>query len=201
MVTAEVIERAKWGDRDALGVIFRAHHPAILRYLRGMALTHAEDVASQVWVDAAASLRRFQGTDDDLRRWLFTIARRRMIDAFRSRARRPEDAVGDVSGGPAAESADASIERLEWAEDVLAQLPPAQAEVVMLRVIVGLGVAEVARLIDKSPGAVRVLAHRGLERVLEILAEEGRVAADAAARKKSAIRVTERPAPAMVRLP
>ena len=100
---------------------------------------------------------------------------------------------------PTAESADASIERLEWAEDVLRQLPPAQAEVVMLRVIVGLGVSEVARLIDKSPGAVRVLAHRGLERVLEILADQGRVAADAA-KKSSAMRVTDETAPAMVRL-
>ena len=140
-----------------------------------MALSHAEDVASQVWVDAATSLKRFDGDTDDLRRWLFTIARRRMIDAFRSRSRRPEHLVAEPPRGTTADSADASIERVEWAEAILRCLPPTQAEVVMLRVIVGLTVTEVAELIDKSPGAVRVLAHRGLQKVLELLAEQGQV--------------------------
>ena len=167
------IALAKQGDREALAAIFREHHPAVLRYLKGLAISHADDVAGQVWVDVARSLARFEGDDNDLRRWLFTIARRRMIDAFRADARRADEPSAELPAGPAAEGADASIERLEWAEDVLRRLPPVQAEVVMLRVIVGLSVAEVAEIVDKSPGAVRVLAHRGLARVLEILADEG----------------------------
>ncbi len=199
MVTAEVIERARTGDRDALATIFRAEHAGVLRYLRAMAVAHADDVASQVWVDAARSLHRFQGDATDLRRWLFTIARRRMIDAFRSRARRPEDAVGVPATRAVTEGADAAIDRRAWAEDVLQQLPPAQAEVVMLRVVAGLDVAEVARIVDRSPGAVRVLCHRGLTRVLEILTRDGTVPADLA--KKFADGVTEEADPAMVRMP
>jgi len=176
VITAEVIDRAKRGDREALGAIFREHHPAILRYLNGLAVTYAEDVAGQVWVDAASSLQRFEGDNDDLRRWLFTIARRRMIDAFRTRSRRPEEPMAEPPAGAVADGADASIERLEWAEELLRRLPPAQAEVVMLRVIVGLGVGDVAALIGKSPGAVRVLAHRGLEKLLALLAEQGKAA-------------------------
>jgi RNA polymerase sigma-70 factor (ECF subfamily) len=174
VVAAEMIARAKWGDRDALGEIFREHHPAMLRYLRGVAIGQAEDVAGQVWVDVASSLRRFEGDNDDLRRWLFTIARRRMIDAFRSRSRHPEQSVAEAPTRVAAEGADASTERVGWAEDVLRRLPAAQAEVVMLRVILGFTVEEVAGLIDKSPGAVRVLAHRGLQNVSRLIAD-GRV--------------------------
>jgi hypothetical protein len=48
VVAVEIIARAKWGDRDALGEIFREHHPAVLQYLNGVAIAHAEDVASQV---------------------------------------------------------------------------------------------------------------------------------------------------------
>ncbi len=43
----------------------------------------------------------------------------------------------------------------------IATLPPDQAEVVLLRVLAGLGVAEVARIMGKRPGTVRVLQHRG----------------------------------------
>ena len=57
MVTAEIIARAKWGDRDALAEIFREHRPAVIRYLNGVAIAHAEDVASQVWLDVAFSDR------------------------------------------------------------------------------------------------------------------------------------------------
>jgi RNA polymerase sigma-70 factor (ECF subfamily) len=48
---------------------------------------------------------------------------------------------------------------------LVAELPPDQAEVVALRVLGGLEVAEVARIVGKRPGAVRVLAHRGLRRL------------------------------------
>ena len=175
MLSDELIARAKWGDREALGAIFREYHPAVLRYLKGVSLSNAEDVAGQVWVDAASSLRRFEGDGDDLRRWLFTIARRRMIDSFRSRSRRPEVAMAEPPARPTPGGADDSVERLAWAEDVLRRLPPAQAEVVVLRIIVGLDVDEVAALIDKSPGAVRVLAHRGHGRVKALLAADGTV--------------------------
>jgi RNA polymerase sigma-70 factor, ECF subfamily len=52
---------------------------------------------------------------------------------------------------------------------VIAQLPHDQAEVVLLRVLAGLGVEQVARILGKRPGAVRVLAHRGLRRLAERL--------------------------------
>jgi RNA polymerase sigma-70 factor (ECF subfamily) len=166
VVDEDTIARAKWGDRDALGAIFREHQPTVLRYLKSMAMSNAEDVASQVWVDAASSLKRFNGDNDDLRRWLLTIARRRMIDAFRSRARRPEHPMADVPTVAARDEIGEAFDRVSWATHALSQLPPAQAEVVYLRAVVGYSVAEVAAMVDKSPGAVRVLAHRGLERLL-----------------------------------
>ena len=62
----------------------------------------------------------------------------------------------------------ASVEQEESTRRAVAlirTLPPDQAEVVMLRVVAGLEPAEVARIIGKSPGAVRVLGHRGLRRL------------------------------------
>ena len=174
--------RASEGDTSALERIWRAHNPELLRYLRGLAVSLADDVASQVWMEAARSIARFEGGANDFRRWLFTIARRRMIDAYRKQSRSLEEVSASPLDKIREGAADESADRLEWAESVLRQLPPNQAEVVLLRVVAGLPVDEVATMTGRSPGAVRVMAHRGLQRVLEILATEEPVAIPSAAR-------------------
>lgn len=176
MTSELTIARARRGDPDALGELYRAHHPAILRYLRATGLGDAEDLGAQVWIDAARTLPRFRGDDTDLRRWLFTIARRRMIDAHRSRSRRPEVLAGDALPVAAAPGADAAHDEPGRATELLALLPPAQAEVVMLRVVLDMSVDEVATIVDRSPGAVRVLAHRGLERLRVLLQQDATAA-------------------------
>jgi transposase-like protein len=55
----------------------------------------------------------------------------------------------------------------------LASLPPLQADVVMLRVVAGLDTGAVARLVGRSPGAVRVAVHRGLRRLARLMTEAG----------------------------
>jgi RNA polymerase sigma-70 factor, ECF subfamily len=71
--------------------------------------------------------------------------------------------------------ADLAIERLSTraAISLLTGPPPLQAEVILLRVLAGLDYEAVARLLERSPGVVRVAAHRGLRRLAEILAEAG----------------------------
>ena len=54
---------------------------------------------------------------------------------------------------------------------LIAELPPDQAEAVMLRIVAGMDVARVAEIMDRSPGSVRVLCHRGLRRLEQRLVE------------------------------
>jgi len=61
----------------------------------------------------------------------------------------------------------------ERALALVARLVPLQAEVIVVRVVAGLDVESVARLVGRTPGAVRVAAHRGLRRLAQILAAEG----------------------------
>jgi RNA polymerase sigma-70 factor (ECF subfamily) len=68
-----------------------------------------------------------------------------------------------------------ALERIS-AEAVLAlisALPPDQAEIIMLRVVAGLDTHAVARIVGKSPGAVRVAAHRGLRRLAAVVDHAG----------------------------
>lgn len=129
-----------------------------------------EDLASTVWVEVASGLDRFDGDESDFRRWLFTIAARRRIDSIRTakrRADRLEHAPIDPrplhtpSAGDEAERAASLDEALA----VVRTLPPDQAEAVLLRVVADLSVAEVAEIMNRREGAVRVLVHRGLKRL------------------------------------
>ncbi len=88
-----VFDRARVGERDALAELWRNHNAAVLRYLRARRTVSADDVASQVWIDVATSIHRFEGEADDFRRWLFTIAHRRGVDSVRRSVRDDQLAV------------------------------------------------------------------------------------------------------------
>ena len=157
--------------------MWRALHPGLLRYLTVRGDHAPEDVAAETWMSVVKGLSTFEGGAAEFRAWLFTIARHRAVDQGRTRARRPQT----VSVSDPAEVT--SLEVVRSAEDhacendatrqalrLVATLPAAQAEMVMLRVVAGLDVADVARMLDMKPGTVRVTVHRALRS----LAEESR---------------------------
>ncbi len=169
-----VLAAAQEGDEGAFSVLWRDGNPALLRYLRVIAPESAEDVAAETWVSVVRGLSRFQGEEGAWRAWLFTTARRRVVDDGRRRSRRPESPVAEVGAGEAARAPDAAELALEnlatrAAIAAVSSLPPLQAEVVMLRVVAGLDTEAVAQLVGRSPGAVRVAAHRGLRKLAETL--------------------------------
>jgi RNA polymerase sigma-70 factor (ECF subfamily) len=146
----------------------------LVRYLRNQGPDVADDVASEVWIAVARNLPRFVGDESGFRRWLFTIARRRLIEARRKQARQRTvatpaeqlDRPGSRSGpeDPASLVVD-QLSAREAIERVVAGLTPDQAEVVLLRIVAGFDVAEVAVIMDRSPTSVRVLCHRALHRL------------------------------------
>jgi RNA polymerase sigma-70 factor, ECF subfamily len=173
-----VLAAAQAGDETAFSRLWRDGNPALLRYLRVVAPDVAEDVAADTWLQVVRGLADFRGGEQAWRAWLFTTARRRMIDEVRRRSRRPVRALEEVQPAQLPVSADAADLAIEQAGTraamaLVARLPAHQAEVILLRVVAGLDNEAVARLVRRSPGAVRVAAHRGLRRMAEIIAEAG----------------------------
>jgi RNA polymerase sigma-70 factor (ECF subfamily) len=163
--------------------LWRATHPPLVRYLRGRIGEGAEDVAAAAWLDAARRLATFEGDDTDFRRWLFTIARRRLVDELRRRGRRRAEWLVDRPVEAARRDPDPA-ERLDDLGAALAlvrMLPADQADAVLLRVVVDLDVTGVAEVMGRSEGSVRVLTHRGLRRLQELLAQQGVTAAEPSA--------------------
>lgn len=161
---------AQAGDQEAFAAIFRDVQPALLRYLQVIAPNGGDDIAGDTWLQVIAGLDRFRGDERAFRAWLFTIARHRAIDVGRSLARRQTLLVrlGETDGrNVTPDTADVALEQLSTRAvlTAIASLPADQAEIIMLRVVAGLDAPAVAEMVGKTPGAVRVAAHRALRRL------------------------------------
>ena len=180
---AAVLAAAQHGDEAAFATLWHDNQPALLRYLTVINPDAAEDIAAETWAQVVRGLAKFRGDEQNWRAWLFTTARRRAIDQARQLMRRPTTSLETQSDLALAElpdlrspdAADLALANLgtRAAIAVVAQLPPLQAEVIMLRVVAGLDTETVAQLLGRSPGAIRVAAHRGLHRLAGLLAEAG----------------------------
>lgn len=173
-----VLAAAQQGSEAAFAVLWRDCNPALLRYLRAMAPDAADDVAAETWVQVCRGLGAFRGDEQAWRSWLFTVARRRALDESRRLSRHPATPLADLpyhQEPRTADAAEVALENLATAAVVRAirTLPPLQADVILLRVVAGLDNESVARLVGRSPGAVRVAAHRGLRRLAETLSPAG----------------------------
>ena len=169
---------AQCGSEQAFSVLWRDVNPALLRYLRVVAAEHAEDVAAETWVQVVRGLPRFTGDETAWRAWLFTTARRRLLDQVRLRKRHPSEPLDEISPMDIPRTADAEQVALdnmatESAMALLSRLPEQQAEVIFLRIVAGLDTEAVAEILGRSPGAVRVAAHRGLKKLATLLSGAG----------------------------
>jgi RNA polymerase sigma factor (sigma-70 family) len=153
------------GVNDLADDAFRRHYAEIYRFLRRRTSDHhsAEDLAQQVFADAAARLR---ADGRPPLPWLYAVARRRFADAVRRGARDPVAfaAPAEVDYGP---------RLLEALRSSLDRLPAAQREVVVLKLWRGAPFAEIARLLGTSEEAARMRFSRGLATLRALLTEEG----------------------------
>lgn len=170
---------ARQGSEWALTELYRGLYPRIVGYLRGVEPADADDLASDVWLDVARGLAGFRGDEHGFRAWVFTIARRRVTDLRRVRTRKrtvpmPEDLLAEEGGvGDAEEDAFASLGS-DWAFTLItSSLSRDQAEVVLLSVLGDLGANEVARIVGRRPGTVRVMQHRALRKLARALERQG----------------------------
>ena len=167
---ASTLAAAQRGDERALTDLYRAFQPRILRYLLSQEPKDGEDLASEVWLDIGGGLNRFEGTESNFLCWIFTIARRRLIDHRRARDRQRTDPVTVETLALPSEEFD-PIRSLEYGEALscLGMLPREWVEIVLLRVVGGLDSAEVAAITGRKAGTVRVIQKRALEQLAELL--------------------------------
>jgi RNA polymerase sigma-70 factor (ECF subfamily) len=173
-----LLEAARKGSEPAWATIYRRLAPPVLGYLRSNNAPEPEDVLSEVFLQVARDLRGFEGNARRFRAWVFTIAHHRLLDARRAGARRPSEPMAEPPEPeelPREDAADEALARIghERVHRILATLSPNQRAVLLLRVVGGLTVDEVAHALGKRPGAVKALQRRGLAAARKQLEREG----------------------------
>jgi RNA polymerase sigma factor (sigma-70 family) len=172
-----VLAAAQAGAGWAAERLWTSLAPAVAGYLRAQGAAEADDLTSEVFLGAFRSLGSFSGSEEQFRSWVFTIAHRRLTDERRRAARRPVAAVAvepeDGAPGPSAE--EEALRRLSGARvrELCDRLVPDQRDVLLLRLVGGMTVEEVAAALGKSEGAVKALQRRALIALRKILAREG----------------------------
>ena len=171
-----VLEAARGGEDWAWGSLYSGLAPKVLGYLRGLGAAEADDLTGDVFVQVVRDLHRFHGDERAFRAWVLTIAHHRFLDHCRRSSRRPVDPVAEVPE-PVAAVGDAEQDALheladERVRELLATLSREQRAVLLLRVVGGLTVEQVAAAIGKRPGAVKALQRRGLAAVERHLARQ-----------------------------
>jgi RNA polymerase sigma-70 factor, ECF subfamily len=169
---AALIARWLGGDERAAGVLVGRHADALARFVRSVGeRSDADDVVQDTFVRAFGSLDTFRG-ESSLRTWLFTIARRLLVDRRRMERRRPEGR--EVMEGDATVEHDAldgmvADETEGRVREAIETLTPMQREVFSLRVGQGVSYREIAAITGTTEGAARVHYHNAMRAVKEFL--------------------------------
>lgn len=147
-------------------------------YLRSQGVREPDDLLSEVLLQVARNVHTFSGDEKGFRSWVFTVAYSRIIDERRRLRRHPVDPVGSLAEFVPPQEDVTSAEAIDAIQSdgvrrLIGRLVPAQRDVLLLRIVAGLTVPEVAAAMGKSEGAVKALQRRGLLALGQHLEREG----------------------------
>lgn len=168
-----LVRRAQRKDAEAFSQLYEAYFDRIYRYCR-MKLSNemeAEDITQQVFIKALNSICSYQCKGVPFSAWLFRIAHNQVVDHFRRQSKR---STVQIDGLPLAARDDPEklVEcRLETERvtEAAKNLTDAQQEVISLRFASQLSIAEVAKVMGKSEGAIKALQHSAIMSLRKVL--------------------------------
>jgi RNA polymerase sigma-70 factor (ECF subfamily) len=173
----KLVEQAQQGDRAALEELYLIHFDRIYGYLHiTVGNRHdAEDLTTQTFLKMLESIGRFRWQSAPFSAWLFRIAHNLSMDHFRAHHRwQPEAEVPEPHGSeePSAElEAMRSIGRQSMLE-LIDKLSLEQQQVLTLKFVFNFANADIAKILDKTEGAVKSLQHRALAALQKQIAQQ-----------------------------
>ncbi|MBI3160058.1 MAG: RNA polymerase sigma factor [Chloroflexi bacterium] len=172
---AELLAKAQAGDTQAFGELYDRYFDEIYRFLNAQVWRSedAEDLAIEAFTRAWEYLPRYRDRGHSFSAFLYSVARNALIDHYRRRKTRAgleveaDDAFPDTADLPE----DQILLQRQRREliNALSDLPPDYRQVLVLRFINEEPLEDIARILRRSEGAVRVLQHRALKALRKIL--------------------------------
>lgn len=173
-----LVELARDGDKEAFGLLFDHYHTSVYRFLfyRTRSQQLAEDLTSETFFRALRSMNNFRWQGRDFGAWLMTIARNLTTDHFKAGRTRLETVTEDMSshdepGDEGPEDAVMSSLTNEVLMQALTELPAEQQECLVLRFLQGFSIAETAKSLGRSDGAIKQLQLRAVRNVAKLMPE------------------------------
>jgi RNA polymerase sigma-70 factor (ECF subfamily) len=175
----ELVRQAIEGNQSAFTQLYNEHVDKIYRYIyfRVGSQADAEDLTQEVFIKALGAISSYKWRGVHFSAWLFRIAHNQMVDHFRKQSKQKRAALEEVVAVSPEDPVAMTDKKLEIEElsQALKKLPSAQREVVSLRFIAGLPIAEVARTLGKSEGTVKALQFNAIVSLRKLLPEKENV--------------------------
>ena len=174
-IDTDLIQRAQKGDAHVIQALYEHHYLGVFRYLYYRVGDHqmAEDLTSEVFLRMLRFLGGFHPPSNTFTPWLYQIARNLAIDYYRKTGNY-EHVQLDESLTDGTDRTHEAVERHltnEMLRKALDHLTPDQRDVILMRFISGMPIAEVAASLHKTEDAVKGLQRRGLILLRGILDE------------------------------
>jgi RNA polymerase sigma-70 factor (ECF subfamily) len=179
----QLVRLAKKGDRGALAALYTEYQPRIFRYIayRVGDTAVADDLTAEVFVSMVKNIGRYEYRGRPFLAWLYTIAGNIVKMHYRRQQKAEFEPLPDEMIDHKPNPADITESRLTH-ERLMAAMPhltEGQRQVILLKFIEGFDNSEIAAVMVKSEGAIRVLQHRALLALRRVLAEEASRSLDA----------------------
>jgi RNA polymerase sigma-70 factor, ECF subfamily len=173
----DLVDAAKIGDEEAIAELYKSYFPRVYRYMlaRTGNVGDAEDLTEDVFIRVLDALERFEWRQAPFSAWLFRIAHNAIVSHQRRDGARGK--VGPLlptlpMKTPGPEEAVEARLALEEVMRATRNLPEAQRRVITLRFGAGLSVAETARALGKGEGNVKVIQHKAIAKLKEMLIDK-----------------------------
>jgi RNA polymerase sigma-70 factor, ECF subfamily len=185
-----LVARAGQGEAEATGLLYDAYVTQVYRYCLGRVrnAADAEDLAEEIFLKVIGAIEGFEwrvlgdSERSPFRAWVFRIAHNHVVSFHRRAAARGplaelSETMHDDRRGPQ-DLTETKI-AIEEVMEFVRQLPDAQRDVILLRFVSGLSVAETAATLDKQQTNVKVLQHKGIQRLKRLMGAAGATAEEA----------------------
>jgi RNA polymerase sigma-70 factor (ECF subfamily) len=172
-----LVDAARAGDERAIAELYNGYFPRVYRYMlaRTGNVGDAEDLTEEVFIRVLDALGRFEWREAPFSAWLFRIAHNAIIshqrrDGARGRQTPLSPTLPMKTQGPE-EMVEARL-TLDEVMRATETLPEAQRQVIALRFGAGLSVAETARALGKGEGNVKVIQHKAIAKLKDLLLDK-----------------------------
>jgi len=169
----KIVQKAMSGHSDSFGQLYDKYQPQIYRFifLKVSQKEEAEDLTHQVFLSAWKNISRYEERNFPFSSWLYRIARNKVIDHYRThKEHKPLEEIIQLASTEALpdEVMDQNL-NLDAVKFALKSATPEQQDVLIMRFVEDMPIKDVALSLDKTPGAVKLIQFRAINKLKKIL--------------------------------